>query len=422
MVIAACGGGSNDSTPTPSPSPSATPSPAPTPSPTPSPSAGPDFDSDLAMAHVEALAVDIGIRAAGREGEDDAAQYISDELASYGYETELQPFPVLLLEGVDIDFTLLEPEGQDFVVGTLDRAAEGDAEAPIIVVPGLGEPGDFPSTVDGAIALIERGVLPFAEKVQNAQEAGAVAVIIYNNEPGPIEGTLVYPSEIPVITMSQEDGERLVNLSSQRDLRGRVAIEYLLVDGESQNVIGRMPGATCRIVVGGHHDSVPAGPGANDNGSGTAVVLEMARVLAQQGETEDVCFVLFGAEEIGLVGSRYYVDNLSSGEFDALEAMLDFDMLGVGAGWPLAGSQSIVDLADEVATELGIEIQASALPEGVGSDHAPFQNAGIPAIIFNCFCDDNYHTAADRFEFVEPQRLLEAGRIGLGMVEELTGA
>jgi aminopeptidase YwaD len=372
------------------------------------------------MAHVNALAVDIGVRAAGHEGELEAAEYIRAELESYGYEASLQKFPSPVFQGVDVGFDLLEPEGLNMLAGALNGSADGDFEGPIVVA-GAGEASDFPANTSGAIALIERGGLTYSEKVRNALDAGAAAVIIYNNEPGEIDGTLTFRASIPVLTMTQDDGERLVGLSGSRNLRAAVSVEFQYSEGQSQNVIGSLPDATCRIIVGGHYDSVPAGPGANDNASGTAVTLEMARVLAARGEADDICFVLFGAEELGLVGSTYYVDDLSSEELGAIDAMLDFDMLAVGLGWPLGGSSALIDVAKEAAEAAGIEVQASELPEGVGSDHAPFLNAGAPAIIFNCFCDPNYHTAADRAEFLVPRRLLEAGEIGLGMIEELQG-
>jgi hypothetical protein len=96
-------------------------------------------------------------------------------------------------------------------------------------------------------------------------------------------------------------------------------------------------------------------------------------------------------------------------------------MLGVGDQWPMVGSSSLVSLAIDNAAEIGITAFLGDLPEGVGSDHAPFIRAGVPGILFNCFCDPNYHTAGDRAEFVQVERLDVAGEIGLRMVEDLLG-
>jgi aminopeptidase YwaD len=166
---------------------------------------------------------------------------------------------------------------------------------------------------------------------------------------------------------------------------------------------------------------VPAGPGANDNASGTAVVIEIARAMAADGVLDDVCFALFGAEEIGLIGSAHYVRSLPAEQLGQIEAMLNFDMLGVGSQWPLDGSQSLLDIVSQEAEDLGIPVVPDRqMSSSVGgSDHASFIEQGVPAVIFNCFCDPNYHSADDRFEFVVEDRLAEAGAIGMATVATL---
>ena len=302
----------------------------------------------------------------------------------------------------------------------LINAGPGAAEGDIVVVPNLGEPADFPANAAGRIALIKRGTLTFTEKVQNAQAAGAIGVIVYNHSPGNLQGTLRMPSTIPAETISQEEGEALVTAAQAGTVGVRMSIEANVSAGESHNVIGRAPGSDCRLLVGGHYDSVPAGPGANDNGSGTTVAMEIARVLATRGESAHVCFVLFGSEELGLVGSAYHASQLTADERAAIVGVLNFDMLGVGSEWPFIGSDALTQLALQIATQNGISARIeAALPIGVGSDHASFVPFGIPVIVFNCFCDSNYHLPTDRFEFVKPARLQEAGKIGLGMIEAL---
>jgi aminopeptidase YwaD len=100
--------------------------------------------------------------------------------------------------------------------------------------------------------------------------------------------------------------------------------------------------------------------------------------------------------------------------------MLNFDMLGVGDDWPFIGARDVTDLAAAHATSLGIAFTVDPeLPENVGSDHMNFADAGVPTIIFNCFCDANYHSPQDTIEFVRPDRLEEAGLVGLGIIEDL---
>ncbi len=172
--------------------------------------------------------------------------------------------------------------------------------------------------------------------------------------------------------------------------------------------------------MGGHYDSVPAGPGANDNASGTATALEIASVLAADGELDDVCFVLFGAEEVGLIGSGAFVRSLSPDERSDVQGMLNFDMVGAGTDWLLSGSDELRDLAAAEADRLGLVYQTSGgLPAGAGSDHAPFIQAGIPAIIFHRLGDPHYHTNEDTAGFIQVNFLEEIGTLGLAVLDAL---
>src|SRR5207237_10268675 len=110
----------------------------------------------------------------------------------------------------------------------------------------------------------------------------------------------------------------------------------------------------CRLVVGAHSAPAPPGPRANENAPGTATAIEMARAMAADGVFDPVCFVLFGSEELGLLGSAAYVRSLSPDDTAALKAMLNFDMLAVGDAWPLAGSQSVVTGAAQAADRLSL--------------------------------------------------------------------
>jgi len=362
----------------------------------------------------------IGVRAAGSDGERRGAEYIAQQLESFGYDVEFQKFPIPIYEGVT---TKLEVLGGDvYTSNAANFSASASAAAELVAVPGIGEPTDFPSQTAGRIALIERGSILLREKAANAEAAGAVGVIIYNNAPGNFTASGGPVVDIPTVTVSQEHGQVLRSLAASSAVQVSLSVEAVVNEGESLNVVARMPDSgQCQVVVGGHIDSVPAGPGANDNASGTAVALELARTLAAQDKTDGVCFAFFGAEEAGLQGSFHYVRQKSAEELDAMLGMLNFDMLAVGEQWPMVGSSALVSLAIEKADEIGVNAFPGDPPEGVGSDHAPFIQAGVPSILFNCFCDANYHTAADRAEFVKAERLDIAGEIGLRMVEDLLG-
>jgi aminopeptidase YwaD len=417
-AIVSCSGDNNSPTPSPTASPAPTNSPSPTTSPTPSPV----FDEKLALEHVRQLAEVIGVRAPGTEGERQGAEYIRDQLQSFGYQAELQPFPIPIYEGINTDLQVVSPGSQHYASIPMTYSPAGEVESELVLVGGTGEPGDFPSNSSGHIVLIERGTITLRQKVVNAEAAGAIGVIIYNNQPGNFTATASTSVSIPAVTISQEDGQALRSLAGSQAVRVHLRVESVTSQGESRNVLARAPGAgDCRVLIGGHMDSVSAGPGANDNASGTAVVIELSRVLAALHKTNGLCIALFGAEEAGLLGSDYYASRLSAGQLGGLDGMLNFDMLAVGDEWPMDGSPSLVDLAIQEAQKIGVDAYAGDLPPGVGSDHANFVNRGVPGVLFNCFCDANYHTAADRYEFVKADRLKTAGEIGLLMVQDLLG-
>jgi len=419
VLLASCGGSDNAtpaSTGTQSP---ATSTPAPSTA-TATPGLGsPQFESARALQHDHALSVDIGIRAAGTDGEKRAANYIRDELAKYGYDASLQPFPIQTFVDVKTALDLLSPQQRPVDAAALGGSTSGTIESSLVSA-GRGFPQEFPAGTSGSVVLIERGDNTFSEKAANATAAGAAGVIIYNNDSGSFNGQLTGDSRIPAAAVSREDGQALLDLVDAGATTVRLTVDTRTETRDSHNVVAKPPGKQCRLVVGGHYDSVPAGPGANDNASGTATAIEMARAMAADGTLDPVCFVLFGSEELGLLGSDAYVRSLSPDEKAALKAMLNFDMLAVGDAWPLAGSQSVVSIAAQEADRLSIphSIDYGRFATG-GSDHASFINNGIPAMLFNCFCDSNYHSAGDRFEFVREDRLAQAGALGMATAQAL---
>lgn len=426
FLLAACNGG--DPAPTPTATPTPTPAPTPTASPTPTP-AGPDigpaeFDPVRAFAHVEALADGIGSRPAGSGAEREAAAYLRDELASYGYETELQPFSFERLTDEGSRLDVLSPGARSFAVAPFDPSLDGAAESELVDA-GIGRPEDFPAKTASRIALVQRGTLTFGEKIANAAAAGARGALVYNDQPGLFSGDLKSVPEIPALAISLEDGQELASLVAAGTVRVRMEVRTSGGPSDSQNVVARPPAGQCRLLAGGHYDSVAAGPGANDNGSGTATVLEIARVLAADGVFDDVCFALFGSEEIGLIGSSAYVQALSEAEAGALIGMFNLDMVGTGERWLFGGSQS---LAEPLAAEAGarqLEFQVLGFSADIGgSDHAPFINAGIPAVFLHGFTsfiadDPDYHTARDRPGNVQVERLEQVGALMLAAIDEL---
>jgi aminopeptidase YwaD len=176
------------------------------------------------------------------------------------------------------------------------------------------------------------------------------------------------------------------------------------------------------VIFTAHLDSVPAGPGANDNGSGSAVVLELAYELAQRTPAErplSARFVWFGAEELGLDGSQYYVQHLSDADRQSLRADVNLDMVGVGDAWRFGGSDDLVQLALGAANDLGQRALPLRGALAGASDHASFLDAGIPAVFLYRVEDPNYHTAGDVPALVNPDALSQAGTIALRILDQV---
>ena len=215
-------------------------------------------------------------------------------------------------------------------------SGQGDVTAPLVFT-GLGRPQDFPEGgLSGAIALIRRGQITFRDKAENAVRAGASGVVIFNSLPGLFNGTLGTPHEVPVLAIALADGEALLDLLQN----GEVSATLRLMPSEkpSNNVVAvKGPSANRPIVVlGAHYDSVPISPGDNDNASGTAVLLAIAQELAQ-GETPfEIRLIAFGSEELGLLGSRHYVNTLPEEERSRIVTMVTSMPLPPAAWWSAA--------------------------------------------------------------------------------------
>jgi aminopeptidase YwaD len=391
--------------------PSAEPSAAASPTAAPAwPHAASLVSGDQAYSHVLALAEDIGPRPAGSDAERQAAQYISQQFTTYGYQTEEQQFTLeYYVETAALEVLTPMPLSLNPLPLRLSASGEMTAE---LATAGLGQPEDFPPEgLKGRIALIERGDLSFSDKVTNAAAAGAAAVVIYNNAEGSFRGDFREESPIPALSLSQAEGHQLQALLAEGPLTVRLSVQSAQETKTSQNIIARPPQDDCQLIVGAHYDSVAAAPGANDNASGSATLLEIARVLDLADQEEGVCFVAFGAEETALSGSRHFVATLTSQDQPGPQAMVNLDMVGVGDEWQLMGSLSLVEKVDQAAAALGLD-PVPTEPH-LSADHLSFIDAGIPAIFIHRFEDPHYHSELDRAEFVEPQLLEEAAKLAL---------
>ncbi len=378
------------------------------------------YDGDRAFSQIEAL-VDLGPRVAGGPVEQAAADYIATEMESYGLEVEIQEFPMTYFE----DFgSLLEVVGGPTLspdTMTFSPAGEFTDE---IVFCGLGYPADFPPEVAGRIALIQRGELYFSEKTANAAAAGALAAIIFNHSPGNFLGTLGSIADIPAVSISLEEGEMLLDLLGGGPVTVFLNVDTVAYDSTSQNVIGTVEGRDPEqgiVYIGGHYDSVSAGPGANDDASGTAGVLEAARVLATKGHKTKATlkFIAFGSEETGLDGSYNYVVENEEEVTTMGIGMINLDMIGVGDTLLIGNiglaDDAITDYTQAKAVTMGIEDWAP-FTAGSNSDHTYFEMVGVPSVFLTQSPDPYYHTSEDTPDKIDVNKLEENGELATAVM------
>lgn len=358
----------------------------------------------LHQAALQAIADANGnTRVSGSPGYDKSADYAEKLLRDAGYIVTRQAFQFQTF--VSLVPSVLEqvapPPAGPVANNIMSYSGSGDVTAAVTPLPAPPtdptpgcEAADFAGFPAGHIALVSRGACTFAIKATNAYNAGAAGVIIYNNIAGPLNGTLGndFTLDIAVTAVTQAVGQQLAATPGlvmhlmTSTFRGIATTTNVLAespDGDPNNV----------VMVGAHLDSVNAGPGINDNGSGSATVLETARMMAKVKPRNKLRFALWGAEESGLVGSNYYVNNLSAADKARIALYLNFDMVGspnhvffiydgddsdgVGAGPGPGGSAQIEQVFERFYMERGIPFAGTDFTGR--SDYGPFINAGIPA-------------------------------------------
>ena len=352
-----------------------------------------------------------GNRAAGTSGYRASVDYAQKVLEKAGYDVSRQHFEVTTFRLTERpEVAVVRPEKQrlrerkDYLV--VNFSGSVSLQRPVVpagrtrVPPPADGKGlasgcdvrDFPSETRGAIALVQRGGCNFTQKFENAQRAGARALLIFNSGlPGEKEVMTITAEDdntLPIAFLSYRAGRDLFLSAEARrtvvrlDIRGKVLTKptwNLIADSRSGD-----PDRT--LVVGGHLDSVPDGPGINDNGSGTALVLVAAQKMAAGGKKprNRVRFALWAAEEMGLLGSIHYVSKLPKRERERIFAYLNFDMVAspnyvrfVDATRGNAPSQAIGDRFRAAFKRK--DLVSAPTDSGGRTDTFAFIEAGIPA-------------------------------------------
>ena len=370
---------------------------------------------DGVMRHLEAFQeiadANDGNRAAGLSGYAASAEYVAARMRRAGYRVQMQDFPFdFFREIATPEFGKTAPDAVSYVEGddfaTMTFSGSGDVTAPLqavdlaLAAPETSTSGceasDFTGFTAGNIALVQRGTCTFADKVNNAIAAGAIGVVVFNqgngeDRSGVLEGTLggAIENAVPVVGTSFAIGQDLaaagtaVRILTQTESEPRTTTNVIAETrrGASDNV----------VMLGAHLDSVPEGPGINDNGTGSAAILEVAEEMAKTEPRNKVRFAWWGAEELGLVGSTHYVTSLTETQRADIALYLNFDMVGSpnfirgvydgdGSDFGLVGppgSGEIETLFNEHFADEGLPFQGTEFSGR--SDYQAFIDNGIPA-------------------------------------------
>ncbi|MCP3422820.1 M28 family peptidase [Nocardioides pinisoli] len=353
-----------------------------------------------------------------------SVDYVAAKAAAAGLDVTVQPFEFEYnADASPAVLNQVSPSPTSYVDGTdfasMTSSGSGDITAPVIAVdlvlpqaPAAGlttsgcEAADFAGFPAGAIALMQRGTCPFGTKADNAAAAGAVGSVIFNDggdagRVAVVNGTLGTPVRtFPVVGASLAVGQDLANgiANGSTGSTARLKVDRVVETRTTYNVIAETPGGDPEevVVVGAHLDSVPRGPGINDNGSGSAAILAMAEALQGRDVHNKVRFAWWNAEEFGLLGSAYYVSQLSQEQKDDIALNLNFDMIGSpnyvrfvydgdNSGFPVGpgaaagpdGSGLIEKVFHDYFGAVGIA--SAETPFSGRSDYGPFIAAGIPA-------------------------------------------
>ncbi|PHH85026.1 hypothetical protein CDD83_1025 [Cordyceps sp. RAO-2017] len=362
-------------------------------------------------------------RVIGSLGHVGTLDYIRTTLGSVGgyYAVSEQTLPAVVGDvrqsRLVIDLVLVSATAFALTPPTLDRQiVHGD----LFWVGGVGcNSSDYPLAVEGNIALARRGDCPFGTKSELAGRAGAIALIVVNDEPGELHGTLGTPAANQVATfgLSKADGDDYID----RIQHGEVIEAFAFMDAfvravGTTNIVAQTVSGdqdNC-VMLGAHSDSVPDGPGINDDGSGALSLLEVAVQLSHYRTNNCVRFAWMAAEEEGLVGSYYYVDRLSDDENRKIRLFMDYDMMAspnfayqvynATDGESPPGSQKLRDLYVAWYDDHGLN--HTLIPFNGRSDYDGFIRHGIPA--------GGIATGAEEVKTDEEQRMF-GGRVGVSL-------
>ncbi len=381
------------------------------------------------------LCDDFGGRLTGSAANRGAMEQLAVELRGLGLQPEIVPFTMPGWErGVD-RVELVTPMARPLRAVALAYTQPHAAFEAEVVDIGAGRPPDYPADVRGRIVLLDSSsALTPRQYTADAAGRGAKGILFINREGGGqlLARTGSFVGEalpVPVYSLAQEEGRWMQRLLKRgRPVRVRLETQSRCLETQTANLVLRLKGRSSeRIVVGAHFDSWDLGQGALDNGLGTAQLFALASALRGHDLARTVELVWYNGEEQGLWGSRHAAATLGDAP---VVAMINLDMVGVPIAVNALGDESLLPALERWNSGRGEHRLALGVQNinWFGSDHTPYQLAGVRTITFNAPIPREsvryYHDFADTIDKLPEQIVVEStaiiGEVLLALVNDTT--
>ncbi len=389
-----------------------------------------EVDQERLWNHLRVLCEEIGARLSGTPADERTVQYMAEHFQRCGAEVEVQDYPCPAWEHESTELTLLGADGTEQLPAFAQTFTETcDVEAEFVCV-GTRDELEFAPDLEGKVlVLYDRLATSLASDrnpaVLTAEERQAAALVAVNPAETVSTKSIRDPFlRVPAVAVAQSVGRKLRQNEGERL---RLRIRARRYDSTGHNVIGRFPGEEPgHVVVPAHYDTAAESPGATDNASGTAVVLELCEVFAAAGRRRlGIDFIAYGAEEYGRngynLGAVEYVRRHAS-ETALAQAVVEPDCIGMVdlppmvrvMGFPTDQNEAVLSVLREFSRYI-VDVRPDTEPP-----RTSFHLLGVPALWFvNDYGKVPIHTAQDTIDLMRPDELAFSAEVVAAVVEHL---